>query len=83
MSDAIFTIVSGDYDLKNVRDIKKLLIESEFPIIFPITISCRCGEGELVIRALDDFPYKSKKCAVCGSYLIKLVKVKNGKEEIL
>jgi len=83
MSDAIFTIVSGDYDLTNVRDIKKLLVESGFPIVFPITIACKCDESQLVIRSLDDFPYMSKKCPSCGFYLIKLVKVKNGKEEIL
>lgn len=83
MSNAIFTIVSEDYDLKNVRDIKKLLVESGFPVVFPITIECKCRKGKLVIRSLDDFPYKSKKCSSCGFYLIKLVKVEDGEEEIL
>lgn len=83
MTDAVFTIMSSMYDLTQVRGIKKVMEEAGYPTSFPITIVCVCKQSTLVIRALDDFPYMSKQCPECGHYLVKLVKVENGKEEIL
>lgn len=83
MSDSVLTIISNEYDLQKVEDVKTVMLQAGFPTIFPLMIPCICGKSKLIVRSLDDFPYKSKKCTKCGCYFIKLVKVTDGKEQIL
>lgn len=82
-TDAILTISSDSYDLTKVGDLKKFFIGADFPLLFPMTLRCPCGKKTLLIRSLDDFPYKSKKCSNCSFYFIKIIKETNGKKEIL
>jgi hypothetical protein len=81
---AMFLIKTSEhYDLKNVADLRKILIEANCLLMFPFVIPCDCGKGQLLIRSLDDFPDKSVECPNCSSYLLRLVKVVNGKTKTL